>query len=159
MSTPPTTRQESQRAEQHFDELIRVLERRKATVQAQLEQTVAEKLKLLQEDIEVHETHVNKRKHALNKLKVRLYVYAKASMCRRVGQFASFRALSEYETLRHVCLQGVLTHGGEEELLGVSGILSRRFKQLTAEMPQLVPRAEPVLHLNDLEDHTKDFHR
>jgi hypothetical protein len=41
----------------------------------------------------------------------------------------------------------------------VSGIISRRFKQLTTEMPQLVPRAEPNLNLYDLEDHTNDFRR
>ena len=62
-------------------------------------------------------------------------------------------------TLIHVCLQGVLINGGEEEVLGMSGIISRRFKQLTAEMPQLVPRVEADLHLYDLEDHTTDFHR
>ena len=63
------------------------------------------------------------------------------------------------QTLMHACLQGVLTYGGKEEVLGMSGIISRRFKQLTAEMPQHVPRLEPDLHLYDLEDHTNDFRR
>jgi len=63
------------------------------------------------------------------------------------------------QTLMHACLQGVLTYGGKEEVLGMSGIISRRFKQLTTEMPQLVPRAEPNLNLYDLEDHTSDFRR
>lgn len=53
----------------------------------------------------------------------------------------------------------MLTNGGDEEVLDMTGIILRRFKQLAAEMPQLVPRVEPDLHLYDLEDHTNDFHR
>ena len=63
--------QASQRLEQHFVWLARALERRKATVQAQLDRTAETKRKLVQEDIEAYETHVNQRKHGLNTLKVR----------------------------------------------------------------------------------------
>jgi hypothetical protein len=63
--------QASQRLEQHFVWLARALERRKATVQAQLDRTAETKRKLVQEDIEAYETHVNQRKHGRNTLKVR----------------------------------------------------------------------------------------
>jgi hypothetical protein len=57
--------------EKHFVKLGRAMERRKATVQAQLGRTAGAQRELVQEDIEAQEFHVNQRKDALNKLKVR----------------------------------------------------------------------------------------
>ena len=59
--------------------------RRQATVQAQLDQTAEEKRKLLQKDIAAHEIHLDQRKHAQDKLKVRQIIL---SMCCFVCRFA-----------------------------------------------------------------------